>query len=87
MHSEHIEELDVRPIITAGGSPMGLILEAAGRVAAGEQFRVIAPFEPKPLYAMLKRQGFSAEVEQADPGCWRIRFARLPEVDGSSGGI
>ena len=39
-------ELDVRPILRAGGEPFSAIMEAVNGLAAGQSFRLLATFEP-----------------------------------------
>lgn len=57
-------ELDVRPILQAGGEPFGNILAAAAEVAEGQRLIVDAPFEPLPLYKVMAHKGFEAWCEQ-----------------------
>lgn len=69
-------ELDVRPACAARQAPLPLILDAVGRLAPGQAFRLIAPFEPAPLYQLLGQQGFSHEVAETGDGAWAITFRR-----------
>ena len=68
--------LDVRPICAARRQPLPHILDAVGRLAPGQDFRLIAPFEPAPLYQLLGQQGFTHEVEEGGDGAWIITFRR-----------
>ena len=70
-------EVDVRPICAARGAPLPHILDAVGRLAPGQALRLLAPFEPAPLYQLLGRQGFSHDVMMRDDGTWEILFRRL----------
>ena len=45
--------LDVRETIRAGQEPFPRIMEAVGRLRDGEQLRILAPFEPRPLIGVL----------------------------------
>jgi uncharacterized protein (DUF2249 family) len=67
-------ELDVRPIIAAGRSPLVPILNAVNRLLPGQALRLIAPFQPVPLYQMLNERGFTPEATEHDDGSWEILF-------------
>ncbi len=69
-------ELDIRPVCAARQAPLPFILEAVGRLAPGQDFRLIAPFEPAPLYQLLGRQGFTASAREVGDGSWEITFHR-----------
>ena len=69
-------ELDIRPICAAQRPPLPVILDAVGRLAPGQAFRLVAPFEPAPLYQLLGQQGFSHETRERDDGAWEILFRR-----------
>lgn len=69
-------ELDIRPLCAARGAPLPVILDAVGRLAPGQDFRLIAPFEPAPLYQLLGRQGFTASARETGDGAWEITFSR-----------
>ena len=63
-------ELDVRPILRAGGEPFSAIMEAVNGLAAGQSFRLLATFEPVPLYGVLAKKGFD-HTARADRR-WRL---------------
>ena len=67
-------ELDVRPVLAARGSPLPLILSAVERLEPGQAFRLIAPFEPAPLYQMLGNRGFTHTTRARDDGAYEITF-------------
>ncbi len=69
-------ELDIRPLSAAQRPPLPAILDAVGRLAPGQPFRLIAPFEPAPLYQLLAQQGFTHETTARDDGTWQIDFRR-----------
>jgi uncharacterized protein (DUF2249 family) len=69
-------ELDVRPIIATGGAPIGAILAAAQGLPSGGALRLIAPFEPVPLYGKLGELGFDHATRARDDGAWEILFTR-----------
>lgn len=70
-------ELDIRPLCAARQAPLPAILDAVGRLAHGQDFRLIAPFEPAPLYQLLGQQGFTATSRETGDGAWEITFSRV----------
>ena len=78
--------LDVREDLRAGREPFPRIMEAVGRLREGEQLRVIAPFEPRPLIGVLAAQGFVATVTPTEDGSFEVIFAPAspPGPDGDS---
>jgi uncharacterized protein (DUF2249 family) len=66
--------LDVRPLFAAGRPPLPVILNAVAQLQPGQALRLIAPFEPAPLYQLLMERGFTAEPHQRDDGAWEIVF-------------
>ncbi|MGC4074125.1 MAG: DUF2249 domain-containing protein [Nibricoccus sp.] len=67
-------ELDVRPLCAGGRPPMPAILDALGRLAPGQSLRLIAPFEPVPLYDFMGQRGFTHETSEREAGVWIILF-------------
>jgi uncharacterized protein (DUF2249 family) len=67
-------ELDVRPLFAAGRPPMPAILSAVNRLQPGQALRLIAPFQPEPLYQLLSERGFTPEPRQREDGAWEILF-------------
>ncbi len=73
-------ELDVRPILRAGGEPFGEIMAAVARLEPGQGLRLLATFEPVPLFSVLGARGFGHEVRELPGGDWEVRFRpRIPE--------
>lgn len=68
--------IDVRPVIASGGEPLSEILAAAGTVPEGGRLVVIAPFEPMPLYGVMRELGFSHAKESISGGGVRVLFTR-----------
>ena len=66
--------LDVRPIFAQGGSPCSTIDEALGRLAPGQSFVLLVPFEPAPLFGKLGARGFRHKSEQQPDGSYRLEF-------------
>ena len=48
--------LDVREDIRKGREPFGKIMQMVAGLKGDEQLRLIAPFEPAPLYAVLAQR-------------------------------
>lgn len=73
--SAAVHELDVRPIIAARGAPLGPILQAVRALPPGGSLRLIAPFEPVPLYHKLGEMGFDHVTRVRDDGAWEVLFS------------
>lgn len=69
-------ELDIRPLCAAHRPPLPAILDAVSKLSAGQPLRLIAPFEPAPLYQLLGQQGFTHRTRARDDGAWEIVFSR-----------
>jgi len=67
-------ELDVRPLFETGRPPLAAILSAVNQLAPGQALRLIAPFEPTPLYDLLGGRGYRATPKQRADGAWEILF-------------
>ncbi|AWL94652.1 DUF2249 domain-containing protein [Bradyrhizobium ottawaense] len=74
-------DVDVRPILRAGGEPFSIIMAALARLEPGEGLRLYAPFKPVPLFDVMASKGFAHREAELEGGEWEIRF--LPD-DGSS---
>lgn len=68
--------LDVREDLRQGREPFQKIMATVASLAPDEDFELIAPFEPFPLYTVLEQRGFEHETEQGSDGSWRVRFHR-----------
>jgi uncharacterized protein (DUF2249 family) len=69
-------ELDIRPLCAAQRPPLPAILDVVAKLAPGQPFRLIAPFEPVPLYQLLGQQGFTYTTHTREDGAWEIVFLR-----------
>lgn len=69
-------ELDVRPMLERGEEPFKAIMKSARPVPIGSALRLIAGFEPVPLYDVLGKQGFVPWARQDASGDWEIIFYR-----------
>jgi len=70
-----MRDLDVRPMLAAGAGPIGAIMDAVRSLAPGQSLRLIAPFEPAPLYAKLGDMGFTHATSQREDGAFEIIFS------------
>jgi len=83
--NERIVTLDVRDDIRAGRSPLSTVLNAVAAMRSDETLRMLAPFEPVPLFGVLAAQGFSHESRLTDSGDWEVMFSRFPAAALASG--
>ncbi|WP_394739084.1 DUF2249 domain-containing protein [Natronococcus roseus] len=65
--------LDVREI---DGPPFGRISDTLDALEASERLRLIAGFEPVPLYGMLDERGLSFETERSGENEWHVLIER-----------
>ena len=64
--------LDVRPVLAAGDDPLeNILLELDGTKDDG-LLVVQAPFEPRPLVALLGQRGHSLRLRQLSPKAWEL---------------
>ena len=60
--SKKVQTLDVREALRSGREPFSTIMQTIASLRPGESLKLIAPFEPTPLYAVLVQQGFSHQA-------------------------
>jgi uncharacterized protein (DUF2249 family) len=72
--STHIVTLDVRDDIRNGREPFGKIMQTVAGLKADEQLRLIAPFEPVPLYGVLGKRGYSHQAKTMPEGGFEVLF-------------
>jgi uncharacterized protein (DUF2249 family) len=85
---ERIVDLDVRDDLRHGREPFSRIMAARGALREGDVLRLRAIFEPAPLYAVMRKQGYAHWTEQLAADDWRVWFYRA-QVEGdlpSAGG-
>ncbi|TXL73409.1 DUF2249 domain-containing protein [Vineibacter terrae] len=68
-------DVDVRPILRAGGEPFDKIMEAVNALQPGEGLRLFATFKPTPLLHVLGAKGFEHEARALDGGDWEVLFS------------
>lgn len=69
-----MRELDVRPILKAGGEPFDAIMQFVSELKPGEAFRLWATFKPEPLLAVLAQRGYRGDAREMDDGSWAVDF-------------
>ena len=69
-----MKELDVRPVLRAGGEPFQQIMDFVGQLSPGEGFRLWATFKPDPLIAVLAAKGYRGEAREMDADSWAVEF-------------
>lgn len=67
-------DVDVRPILRAGGEPFSVIMAALERLEPGQGIRLTATFKPIPLFAVMADKGFSHSEQALDGGEWEVTF-------------
>jgi uncharacterized protein (DUF2249 family) len=71
--TEYID-VDVRPILRAGGEPFSVIMSALERLEPGQGLRLYATFKPFPLFAVMADRGFAHSAQALDAGEWEVLF-------------
>ena len=71
--TEYID-VDVRPILRAGGEPFSVIMAALERLEPGQGMRLYATFKPVPLFAVMADRGFGHSAQPLDAGEWEVLF-------------
>jgi uncharacterized protein (DUF2249 family) len=71
--TEYID-VDVRPILHAGGEPFSVIMAALDQIQPGQGHRLTAPFKPVPLFAVMADKGFAHSERALDAGEWEVLF-------------
>ncbi|MGH8199273.1 MAG: DUF2249 domain-containing protein [Steroidobacteraceae bacterium] len=66
--------VDVREELRRGGEPLPRILQAVKTLVPGQTLRLLATFEPLPLYAVLGRKGFGHSATRHGAGDWEVLF-------------
>lgn len=75
--------LDVRPHLARGEEPFAAIMAAADALEPDQPLRLLAPFRPVPLFAVMANRGFTTEEHPLPDGVWEVIFAPVgaePEV-------
>ena len=67
-------DVDVRPILRAGGEPFSVIMAALARLEPGQGVRLYATFKPTPLFGVMADKGFTHSEKELDGGEWEVIF-------------
>lgn len=76
--------LDVREDIRAGREPFAKIMATVARLEPGAKLVLITPFEPKPLFHVLAKQGFRHDCQRTATSHWQVLFSRTEEIPAST---
>jgi uncharacterized protein (DUF2249 family) len=68
--------LDVREDIRLGREPFGKIMQVVTALKGDQQLRLLAPFEPAPLYAVLAQRGYDHQSKATPEGDFEVLFTR-----------
>ena len=74
--SQQTVTLDVREDIRSGREPFGKIMQTIAGLKDDQQLRLIAPFEPAPLYAVLAQRGYAHQSKATPEGDFEVLFTR-----------
>ncbi len=73
--------LDVREDLKRGREPFAKILQTVSALKKNQKLRLIAPFRPAPLFAVLSARGFSHRAKAMPQGDWEVLFTRDTEEE------
>ena len=79
--SEKIVTLDVREDLKRGREPFAKIMQAVSALRNGQKLRLVAPFRPTPLFAVLGAKGFTHRAKAMPEGDWEVLFTRDSEEE------
>jgi uncharacterized protein (DUF2249 family) len=76
-------ELDVRPLLAAGHEPFTEIMAALADLEPGGVLALRAPFDPRPLHAVMRRRGHRHVVRKQGPHDVEVLYWRDAEAPGA----
>ncbi len=82
--SNKVITLDVREELRLGREPFSLIMRTVQQLQPEESFRLVAPFEPVPLYGIMANNGFGHTATATPEGDYEILFERKPDAGQTS---
>lgn len=84
-----IVDLDLRPMLRAGGEPFDKIMETVAALGPGQGLRLFATFKPTPLLRVLESKGFVHEAKELERGEWEVLFrpSKAAVADGEAGAV
>lgn len=74
--AQEIHELDARPILAAGRSPLAAVIEAVSSLPPLGSLRLIMPFEPVPMMEKLTELGFEHTMRRRGDRAVEVLFSR-----------
>lgn len=74
LEASRVVRLDVRPTLAAGGEPFTEIVAAADTLPVGGVLELLAPFEPIPLYRVMRHRGFAHRTTPHPEGDFLVTF-------------
>jgi len=77
-------DVDVRPVLRAGGEPFSLIMQALETLEPGQGLRLFATFKPVPLFGVMGSKGFTYEAIELNDGEWEVLFRPTATAEGVS---
>ncbi|MDQ0229279.1 DUF2249 domain-containing protein [Metabacillus malikii] len=75
-NKKNVIELDVRPILKEKGDPFEKIMTTVKLLKKSETFLLHAPFKPTPLLTIMKKKGFTIEINQLEKKHWTVLFRK-----------
>jgi uncharacterized protein (DUF2249 family) len=79
-------DLDVRPVLRAGGEPFEDIMNAVNGLKPGEGLRLLATFKPTPLLHVLGSRGFTHAAKEIGGGDWEVLFSPIAGATAAPAG-
>jgi uncharacterized protein (DUF2249 family) len=73
-------DVDVRPVLRAGGEPFSQIMAALEALEPGQGLRLFATFKPIPLFGVMASKGFANEALELEDGEWQVEFRPLQDA-------
>jgi uncharacterized protein (DUF2249 family) len=66
--------LDVHEILRAGGEPVAEIMHAIDALLPGQALRLLAAFQPAPLFSVMADWGYAHTAHERKDGNWEVLF-------------
>lgn len=82
---DSIRELDLRPILRAGGEPFQEIMLAVDALPPGGSLRLLVTFRPVPLFTVMANRGFGVRDRPLGGGDWEVVFTPVGAPDLEAG--
>lgn len=71
-------ELDVRGMLERGQEPFMAIMSAVAALAPGQSLRLLVPFRPLPLIALMRERGYGHAIHCIEGGDFAVLFTPEP---------